>query len=156
MLMQFQDFRSENGLYNVGLSNEPLNIRKILDTTSFRHKSQLMQLFSVMNELWKSTSAANPTNAHRLIALIHRQSRLIRHYTQNIDGLDGRLGIPVVNFQWDTVPLPRGSVVQLHGNVVLLRCSACGWKVPLNEEWMAQMKMSNRLPACPVCPTGMS
>lgn len=55
-----------------------------------------------------------PTAAHFFIQLLHDKGLLHRHYTANIDGLDHQL------------PLPKDTIVNLHGSLAEIKCEFCG------------------------------
>ena len=59
---------------------------------------------------------AEPTAFHRLMAHIAGENRLLRHYTQNIDGVE-RFSSPLVD-----------RTVRLHGEVSRARCPVCKWR----------------------------
>lgn len=65
--------------------------------------------------------AANPTQFHLLIASLAEEGRLLRLYTQNIDGIDTQLE-PLKT----EIPLPSQKpwpkTIQLHGNLRTVRC----------------------------------
>ncbi|KAH6661457.1 DHS-like NAD/FAD-binding domain-containing protein [Plectosphaerella plurivora] len=71
-----------------------------------------------VRDFQEKANAASPTSTHEFVAELRSTGRLLRTYTQNIDGLEEKAGLPCG---------PAGSAicVQLHGSVHSLRCSLC-------------------------------
>lgn len=89
--------------------SEMFNVRALQDLT------RLVAFGRAMGALRVSSRAANPTACHRYIAKLHELGRLLRCYTQNIDGLQTR--------NW---PHMNNIVLELHGSIHGLQCSRCG------------------------------
>lgn len=70
------------------------------------------------------TRQANPTMFHHMIATIAEEGRLMRLYTQNVDGIDTSLE-PLKT----TIPLnsrgPWPKTIQLHGGLEKMVCTKC-------------------------------
>ena len=73
---------------------------------------------------WPSVVKARPNAAHQSLATLHDQGLLTRLVTQNVDGLHSRVGHP--------------DVIDLHGNLHLIKCTSCGERSDRNV-------MQNRL-----------
>ena len=68
----------------------------------------------VAAELWLDDAAGpSPTQAHRLIAHLHASGKLLRCYTQNIDGLERKAGVP------------GDALVEAHGGFHTSSCIDC-------------------------------
>ncbi|NPB03847.1 MAG: NAD-dependent deacylase [Thermotogae bacterium] len=72
----------------------------------------------------KIIAEAQPNDAHKLMALIEKEHGDVWVITQNVDGLHRRAG--------------SENVLELHGNIWKVRCTACGisyyeFKTPLEE-----------------------
>ena len=68
----------------------------------------------VAAELWPDFAAGpSPTPAHRLIAHLHASGKLLRCYTQNIDGLERKAGVP------------GDALVEAHGGFHTSSCIDC-------------------------------
>ena len=71
------------------------------------------------------TRKAKPTVFHHMLATLAEEGRLLRLYTQNVDGIDTALQ-PLAT----TVPLgtkaPWPKTIQLHGGLDKMVCSRCG------------------------------
>lgn len=114
------------------------------------------------------------SRAHGFIRALRDGNRLIRCYTQNIDGLEAREGLCTdmdrghgrrTRFSRKSTQLPRSSahcfpggaldggceVVQLHGNLEVLKCSfcraTCGWE----EQGREVRFLLGEAPTCPSC-----
>lgn len=114
------------------------------------------------------------TPTHRFIRTLRDSRRLVRCYTQNIDGLEAREGLCTdlsrgkgvrSRFTKKSLALPNGSirqspggdqdggceVVQLHGNLETLRCTLCqkicGWEEGDRETVL----LSGKAPECFSC-----
>ncbi len=79
----------------------------------------------MVRELSHLTQTAKPTPFHHMLATLAEEGRLMRLYTQNVDGIDTAL-FPLAT----QVPLnPKGpwpKTVQLHGGLEKMVCSKCG------------------------------
>jgi NAD-dependent SIR2 family protein deacetylase len=85
------DFRSPGtGLYtNLDKFNLPYP-EAVFDLDFFRSDPKPFSILA--KELWPTNF--QPTVTHMFIRLLHDKGMLLRHYTQNVDGLDRASGIP--------------------------------------------------------------
>lgn len=78
----------------------------------------------MVRSLSKLVSDARPTAFHQMLATLAKEGRLMRLYTQNVDGIDTSLP-PLVT----SVPLsmkgPWPRTIQLHGGLEKMVCSKC-------------------------------
>ena len=78
----------------------------------------------MIRTLHRSTRTASPTPFHHLLARLSKEGRLLRLYTQNVDGIDTSLP-PLAT----EIPLPRKGpwpkTVQLHGGLDKMACTKC-------------------------------
>ena len=111
---------------------------------------------------------------HKLIRALRDGGRLVRCYTQNIDGLEAREGLctdmrrgrgnrnrflkRVVGLaRAEKEGLPGGEsdrgceVVQLHGNLTKLRCQVCDETFEWNDERWETLLLAGSAPVCKVC-----
>jgi NAD-dependent SIR2 family protein deacetylase len=104
------DFRSPGGLY------ETLAKQGISDPTSLFTLSYFKQhpevFYSRAKELYPD-GRYRPTRSHQFIRLLETKSRLLRNYTQNIDGLETISG------------LNSELLVQAHGGFESSSCTKC-------------------------------
>lgn len=114
------------------------------------------------------------TAAHRFIRTLRDSRRLIRCYTQNIDGLEAREGLCTTlergkgsrsRFTRKTEHLPNSAasvlpggrldggceVVQLHGDLEVLRCNICNATCAWEEENREALLLGGRTPECKSC-----
>lgn len=114
------------------------------------------------------------TKAHRFIRTLRDSRRLVRCYTQNIDGLEAREGLCAdlergkgnrSRFTKKAVNLPRGranllpggdldggcEVVQLHGDLKVLRCNTCGKTCGWDENGREALFSRGKAPECNSC-----
>lgn len=79
----------------------------------------------MVRELSHLTQNAKPTPFHHMLATLAEEGRLLRLYSQNVDGIDTALP-PLAT----TVPLnkkgPWPKTIQLHGGLEKTICSKCG------------------------------
>lgn len=91
------DFRSVDGLYNLVREEYPdLNItsgKEMFDISLFRDELKISVWATFMEKLYSSIRSAKPTTTHRFIAHLKNRQKLLRCYTQNIDGLEESLGL---------------------------------------------------------------
>ncbi|KAL8936277.1 MAG: hypothetical protein Q9211_004260 [Gyalolechia sp. 1 TL-2023] len=120
------DFRSASGLFTT-LKNEhnlKASGKHLFDASVYQTDSSTTSFHSMVRSLSKLASDAKPTAFHHLLATLGEQGRLMRLYTQNVDGIDTSLtplatSIPLAS----KGPWPR--TIQLHGGLEKMVCSKC-------------------------------
>lgn len=90
------------------------------------------RVWEMMREFVALVRSAEPNPAHRALAAMERLGILCGLITQNIDGLHQRAG--------------SRSVVELHGNLMSLRCLRCD-----SVYGIADVSPEDGDPCCPVC-----
>lgn len=78
----------------------------------FKEEPELF--YSLVSPLLQAFEAAEPSLAHRFVAQLAKAGKLQRVYTQNIDSLEARAGVPAK------------AIVQCHGSLDKASCVACG------------------------------
>lgn len=110
------DFRSANGLYNLVREEYPdLNItsgKEMFDISLFRDELKIAVWATFMEKLYSSIRSAKPTTTHRFIAHLKNRQKLLRCYTQNIDGLEESLGLET-SCKQDHLHLDLDKVIKL-------------------------------------------
>ncbi|CCH44632.1 NAD-dependent histone deacetylase HST3 [Wickerhamomyces ciferrii] len=149
------DFRSINGLYNlIPNSSSSIKGKDLFDISLFNSINTITDFAKFMSNLYLETQKAKPTKTHKFIEKINNQKKLIRCYTQNIDGLESQLGLSLdFNEHNDSTHLKtwkKLNVIQLHGDLNSLICTACFEKLNWSMEYIQQMQMGE-LPECPQC-----
>jgi len=129
------DFRSENGIYaRLGEYHLP-NPQCMFDLAFF--KGNPRPFFHFAKELLPGNFVPSPS--HFFIGALHRHGKLLRNFTQNIDGLEKLAGV-------DDVALH-----QCHGHFDTITCThaACGHKGVLKD--IRDKIEAQEVPVCPVC-----
>lgn len=153
------DFRSSTGLYDLVKRQFPeLSIRsgqEMFDISLFRDEMKISVFATFMEKLYSSVKLAQPTKTHKFIAHLKNRNKLLRCYTQNIDGLEEVLGLEMssnrnnssdgFNSQWKNY-----DVVQLHGDLNTLSCTSCFHVFSWNRFWSRSFRRGE-LPTCPSC-----
>ena len=149
------DFRSSNGLYNLLKRDYPnLSIssgKELFDISLFMDEDKLEVWATFMDRLHQSCVRAKPTKTHRFIAHLKDRNKLLRCYTQNIDGLERSLGLNVAT--GNTVlcqSVGQSDVIQLHGDLDSFACTRCFKTFPWSRFWARSLRRGE-LPACPNC-----
>lgn len=146
------DFRSENGLYNLVKSRFPDAVMKgkdLFDTVLFSNEKSVKVFMSFMAELRKCILSAKSTKTHGFIKKLQEKKKLLRCYTQNIDGLEVQQGL-TIGVPKEARALKATSVIQLHGDIHNLRCMLCASGHSWTEELQEQFELGEA-PACPTC-----
>ena len=120
------DFRSSHGLFK-SLSKEHKlknSGKELFDASVYKDDSSTSSFHDMVRKLSRMSADAKPTLFHRLLARLSTEGRLLRLYTQNVDGLENVL--PPLTSQ---VPLnhkaPWPQTIQLHGGLEKMVCQKC-------------------------------
>ena len=96
----------------------------MFDASVYKDDKSTTQFHDMVRNLSKLTRSATATPFHHLLATLAEEGRLLRLYSQNVDGIDTAL--PPLATQ---VPLPRKApwpkTIQLHGGLEKMVCSKC-------------------------------
>lgn len=142
------DFRSNTGLFATLKSQHKLkgSGKHLFDAGVYRHDSSTHSFHMMVRELAALTSRATPTPFHQLLASLAAEGRLMRLYTQNVDGIDTGLE-PLAT----TVPLntkaPWPVTIQLHGGLEKMVCTKCSDLEPFDGDKFT----SHEPPLCGAC-----
>jgi NAD+-dependent protein deacetylase SIR2 len=142
------DFRSSGGLFQSLKHTHKLKAsgKRLFDASVYKDDSSTSSFHDMVRDLSSMTSTAKPTPFHRLLARLSREGRLLRLYTQNIDGIDTSL--PPLATQ---VPLnhkaPWPQTIQLHGGLEMMMCQKCRD----TSEFQPQLFQGATPPLCPKC-----
>lgn len=128
------DFRSKGtGLYSklahLGLSDP----QEVFDIDVFKEDPTIF--YSVAKDIIPATEKYTPT--HKFIAMLHRRGKLLTNYSQNIDNLEVKAGVP------------KDKLVQCHGSFGTASCVQCGHQIP-GERIFPDIRAGN-IPKCPRC-----
>ncbi|KAI0021220.1 DHS-like NAD/FAD-binding domain-containing protein [Xylariomycetidae sp. FL0641] len=120
------DFRSSTGLFATLPKDHKLkgSGKQLFDASVYKHDDLTSSFHTVVREMSHLSKTAKPTAFHHMLASLAKEGRLLRLYTQNIDGLDTSMP-PLAT----TVPLnakgPWPKTIQLHGGLEKQVCSKC-------------------------------
>ena len=142
------DFRSSHGLFQSLKQKDRLKAsgKRLFDASVYKDDSSTSSFHDMVRDLSSLASQAKPTLFHRLLARLAQDGRLLRLYTQNIDGIDTSLP-PLAT----KVPLnhraPWPQTIQLHGGLEMMMCQKCQH----TSEFQAHLFQGAMPPLCPKC-----
>lgn len=114
------DYRDRNGAWK---RRQPVTLQLFMAEVTTRQRYWARSLAG-----WPIFAQAQPNRAHRLLARWELQERLSMLVTQNVDGLHQRAG--------------HREVIDLHGRLNEVRCTACAWRAP-REAWQQALLLAN-------------
>ncbi|OBU01366.1 hypothetical protein VE01_00238 [Pseudogymnoascus verrucosus] len=120
------DFRSSTGLFTTLRSKYDLKSsgKDLFDAAVYKNDSSTASFHDMVREMSHMTRQANPTMFHHMIATIAEEGRLMRLYTQNVDGIDTSLEPLRTNIPLNSRgPWPK--TIQLHGGLEKMVCTKC-------------------------------
>ena len=125
------DFRSKDGLYNTldcssfGIPSAEL----LFDLEFFEIDPQPFYRFA--SSLLPNDT--QPSLAHHFLGTLSGQKKLLRNYTQNVDGLERK--VPGLNH--------NKQLIECHGSMAKFKCTKCRFKTDLNEELASEVRKGN-------------
>ncbi|CAG8663408.1 12014_t:CDS:2 [Cetraspora pellucida] len=146
------DFSSSDGLYSMIKSQYPGTFRSgkdLFDAGLLRNHESIKAFYLFMGVLKELIVNATPTATHFFIKKLADMKKLKRVYTQNIDNLEELVGLEV-DWQLERVKHCQAQVVQLHGTMAKLRCSACTSNYSFATQYCDVFKQGEA-PNCPGC-----
>ncbi|KAJ7704235.1 DHS-like NAD/FAD-binding domain-containing protein, partial [Mycena olivaceomarginata] len=155
------DFRSSDGLYSLVKEKYPdvvLKGRDLFDASLFRDPTSTAVFHTFIAQLKQSIDAAEPGPTHHFIQLLDTKKKLLRSYTQNIDGFEARTGL-LGSASHDAQANGKGKSkirtkevrnVQLHGDIHRVRCRSCSAEYPCTQHHLASF-LEGLAPECPEC-----
>ncbi|KAM8924131.1 NAD-dependent protein deacetylase sirtuin-1 [Pelodytes ibericus] len=129
------DFRSRDGIYArlaVDFPDLP-NPQAMFDIEYFRKDPR--PFFKFAKEIFPGQF--QPSLCHKFIAMLDKEGKLLRNYTQNIDTLEQVAGIE--------------RIIQCHGSFAMASCLICKYKVDC--EAVREDIFNQIVPRCPRCPS---
>ncbi|KAJ7109998.1 DHS-like NAD/FAD-binding domain-containing protein [Mycena epipterygia] len=155
------DFRSSDGLYALVKEKYPdvvLKGRDLFDASLFRDATSTAVFYTFIAQLKQSIDAAEPGPTHHFLQLLDSKKKLLRSYTQNIDGFEARAGL--LGSASDAAKANgKGKAkirtkdvrnVQLHGDIHRVRCRSCSAEYPCTQEHISMFNEGSA-PDCPEC-----
>ncbi len=135
------DFRSEGGIYTMLGEYDLPSPESMFDLRYFRCNP--VPFFQFVREFLPGKY--HPSSTHYFIKLLNQKGKLLRNYTQNIDGLELEAGVS------------EDCVCQCHGSFSTATCQngSCGRRVLLSE--IEDSIRAQKLPMCEICcdPSGI-
>ncbi|KAL4067377.1 DHS-like NAD/FAD-binding domain-containing protein [Scleroderma yunnanense] len=155
------DFRSSDGLYALVKQQYPdvvMKGRDLFDASLFRDQTSTSVFYTFISQLKRSIDSAMPAPTHRFIKTLDSKRKLLRSYTQNIDGLEERVGLCGSSSQETHTTIKGKSKlkadevrnIQLHGDIHRVRCTLCSIDIPCTDEYLNMFEMG-AAPDCPEC-----
>jgi NAD-dependent histone deacetylase SIR2 len=145
------DFRSSGGLFKSLKDDYKLkgSGKDLFDASVYKDDTSTSSFHDMVSSMSRLTKHAKPTVFHHMLATIANEGRLLRLYTQNVDGIDTSLD-PLAT----EIPLRKKdgkwpTTVQLHGGLDKMVCSKCHQLSPLD----ADLFEGPVPPMCPQCET---
>ena len=142
------DFRSSTGLFNTLRSEHKLKAsgKHLFDASVYQTDSSTSSFHDMVRSLSHLVSEAKPTVFHKMLSVLASEGRLLRLYTQNVDGID----VALPSLETD-VPLsmkgPWPRTIQLHGGLEKMVCSKCNHL----SDFEAALFDGPEPPLCNVC-----
>ncbi|KIV79438.1 hypothetical protein PV11_07000 [Exophiala sideris] len=142
------DFRSSHGLFRSLRGEHKLKSsgKMLFDASVYKDDHSTSSFHDMVRKLSKMSEIAKPTAFHRFLARLSVEGRLLRLYTQNVDGLESTL--PPLATQ---VPLnhkaPWPQTIQLHGGLEKMMCQKCRHI----SDFEAHLFDGPNPPLCPQC-----
>ncbi|TFK36930.1 DHS-like NAD/FAD-binding domain-containing protein [Crucibulum laeve] len=155
------DFRSSDGLYALVKQQYPdvvMKGRDLFDASLFRDATSTAVFYTFISELKRSIDTAAPAPTHHFIKTLDSKKKLLRSYTQNIDGLEARVGLLGTSCQ-EAKSNGKGKHkirtkdvrnVQLHGDIHRVRCISCAAEYRCTEDHLSLFNQGTP-PDCPEC-----
>ncbi|CAN9287491.1 unnamed protein product [Alternaria alternata] len=128
------DFRSATGLFDTLKKEHKLKFsgKDLFDASVYQDDTSTSTFHDMVRTLSQHTKAAEPTAFYYLLATLAQEGRLMRLYTQNVDGID--------------TSLPPLST-QVHGGLDYMVCSKCH----VIKDFDAEQFKGPCPPPCPSC-----
>ncbi|KAI9711616.1 MAG: hypothetical protein M1812_007139 [Candelaria pacifica] len=142
------DFRSSTGLFTTlrGQHNLKGSGKDLFDASVYRTDSSTSSFHDMVRSLSHLVTSAQPTAFHHLLATLAQEGRLLRLYSQNVDGIDTSLPPLATKVPLNTKgPWPR--TIQLHGGLEKMVCQKCHNL----SDFQAALFDGPEPPSCPQC-----
>ncbi|KAI9885288.1 MAG: hypothetical protein M1823_002915 [Watsoniomyces obsoletus] len=120
------DFRSKTGLFNNTQNQNAVKAtgKHLFDASVYKTDAATSMFHDMVRSLSQLAQSAQPTAFHHLLAKLAAEGRLLRLYSQNVDGLEASLEPLATTVPLNTkAPWPR--TIQLHGGLDKMVCQKC-------------------------------
>jgi NAD-dependent histone deacetylase SIR2 len=115
---------------------------ELFDAALFKNHKTMQLFFTFIGNLKKRVMNANATETHYFINELASGGKLLRCYTQNIDGLEKLVGLNLGT-----------NVVQLHGDLDSVSCTCCSYTMGFDLETV-ELFATGKTKACTKCKEG--
>lgn len=142
------DFRSANGLFATLRSENKTKAsgKHLFDASVYQTDDATSSFHDMVRGLSTMVKDAKPTPFHEMLATLASEGRLMRLYTQNVDGIDTSLPPLATSVPLESKgPWPR--TIQLHGSLENMVCTKCNVLKPFD----ATLFQGAQPPPCEVC-----
>ena len=130
------DFRSTGlGLYDRFKDSDLPHPTAIFSLDYFLRNPK--PFYNIVFELYPKVKNAKPTTTHQFISKLNENRKLLKHYTQNVDGLDRLAG------------LPDDKLVEAHGHIKTGTCLYC--KKQYEMSYIEKFIIKKEIPTCIKC-----
>ncbi|BFZ57761.1 NAD-dependent deacetylase hst3 [Savitreella phatthalungensis] len=120
---------------------------ELFDVSLFKAEHTTRAFYQFMNRMRNEAVLAKPTAMHKLMRTLRDNGKLVRCYTQNIDGLEREAGLST-----NTLDGVKGNdALQLHGDLHTLRCDRCAERVSYESDLHDETMSQGEAPECPRC-----
>ncbi|KAL7421818.1 NAD-dependent deacetylase hst3 [Cryptotrichosporon argae] len=146
------DFRSADGLYALVKARYPnafVTGKDLFSSGLFQNPETTSLFYTFIAELSLACQRAQPTRTHHFIARLESKGKLLRSYTQNVDGLERRLGLESGG-RGKGLKKNGTRNVELHGDLGRVRCVLCFTDYEARQDWV-EMFQEGDAPDCPAC-----
>ena len=129
------DFRSSTGLFKTLKEEHNLkgSGKDLFDAAVYRDAASTTTFHEMVKKMSEMSKSKKPTPFHDMVARLAHEGRLLRLYSQNVDGLETSLA-PLET----KVPLPTKGpwpkTIQLHGGLEKMCCVKCNDIKPFRAE----------------------
>ncbi|KAI5284293.1 hypothetical protein KEM54_001454 [Ascosphaera aggregata] len=145
------DFRSSHGLFTTLKRDHKLrgaSGKQLFDASVYSTSDLTTSFHEMVRKLSSMASNAAPTLFHHLMARLAKEGRLLRLYTQNVDGIETSLPPLRTEVPLNTrAPWPR--TIQLHGGLEKMVCQKCRHTSPFEPDLFS----GPTPPSCDRCKT---
>lgn len=120
------DFRSTDGLFTTLKKDHKLKTsgKELFDASVYHDGASTSSFHDMVRSLSGMAASAEPSAFHHLLARLAKTDRLLRLYTQNVDGIETSLEPLATEVPLATkAPWPR--TIQLHGGLEKMVCQKC-------------------------------
>ncbi|KAK2754262.1 hypothetical protein FQN54_007141 [Arachnomyces sp. PD_36] len=144
------DFRSTDGLFSSLKKDHKLKTsgKALFDASVYHDDSTTSSFHDMVRSLSSLAASAQPSAFHHLLARLSHTNRLLRLYTQNVDGIDTSLP-PLATQVPLGVKAPWPRTIQLHGGLEKMVCQKCRH----TSDFKAELFEGPNPPLCDECST---